>query len=251
MGERSNVDIAETASPRGYTALKIGGVLDSSTYSEIRDSVIEAALAEPSAVLVDVSELHAPAESAWIAFTSARWHVSVWPGIPVALVCDHAQGRSSIARSGATRYVSVHPDEIDAARSVRHPHIARKRASADLATAHESVRRARTLLSQWLTVWDRSEMVVTASTVASILVENTLMHTSGGATLILEAIEDSITIAVSDGSRTPAARHEDSTTGAHTVSGLAIVSALSRSWGCTPTASGKTVWALIGPENRL
>lgn len=251
MNERSTVQIAETASPRGYTALKIGGVLDSSTYSEIRDCVIEAALAEPTAVLVDVSGLHAPAESAWIAFTSARWHVSVWPDIPVVLVCDHAQGRSSIARSGATRHISVHPDEMAAARSVRDWYIPRRRASADLATTRERVRRARTLLSRWLAVWDRSEMVVTASTVASILVENTLVHTTGGATLILEAIDDHITVAVSDGSRTPAARHEDSTTGAHTVSGLAIVSALSRSWGCTPTASGKTVWALIGPENRL
>ena len=35
------------------------------------------------------------------------------------------------------------------------------------------------------------------------------------------------------------------------VSGLAIVSALSRAWGSTPTSSGKTVWAVIGPENQL
>lgn len=38
---------------------------------------------------------------------------------------------------------------------------------------------------------------------------------------------------------------------AHTVSGLAIVAALSRSWGSTPTANGKTVWAVLGSENRL
>ena len=35
------------------------------------------------------------------------------------------------------------------------------------------------------------------------------------------------------------------------VSGLAIVDALSRAWGSTPTSSGKTVWAVIGPENQL
>ena len=34
-------------------------------------------------------------------------------------------------------------------------------------------------------------------------------------------------------------------------SGLAIVSALSRAWGSTPTSSGKTVWAVIGSENQL
>lgn len=35
------------------------------------------------------------------------------------------------------------------------------------------------------------------------------------------------------------------------VSGLAIVAALSRAWGSSPTSSGKTVWAIIGPENQL
>jgi hypothetical protein len=35
------------------------------------------------------------------------------------------------------------------------------------------------------------------------------------------------------------------------VSGLAIVAALCRTWGATPTSSGKTVWALIGRENQF
>jgi hypothetical protein len=34
-------------------------------------------------------------------------------------------------------------------------------------------------------------------------------------------------------------------------SGLHIVGALCRAWGNAPTSSGKTVWAVIGPENRL
>ena len=51
-------------------------------------------------------------------------------------------------------------------------------------------------------------------------------------------------------SSTPAARLP-SPTNVIDVSGLAIVAALSRDWGSTPTASGKTVWAIIGPENQL
>ena len=31
--------------------------------------------------------------------------------------------------------------------------------------------------------------------------------------------------------------------------GLSVVAALSRQWGNVPTSTGKTVWALIGPEN--
>jgi hypothetical protein len=58
------------------------------------------------------------------------------------------------------------------------------------------------------------------------------------------------TIAVSDDSTTPALRLPSPGEGID-VSGLAIVDALSRAWGSTPTATGKTVWAVIGPENQL
>ena len=34
-------------------------------------------------------------------------------------------------------------------------------------------------------------------------------------------------------------------------SGLGIISVLCRMWGNAPTPTGKTVWAVLGPENRL
>jgi len=34
-------------------------------------------------------------------------------------------------------------------------------------------------------------------------------------------------------------------------SGLRVVAALCRAWGNSPTSTGKTVWAVIGPENQL
>jgi hypothetical protein len=48
-----------------------------------------------------------------------------------------------------------------------------------------------------------------------------------------------------------AARHEDPCRGGERISGLAIVASVRRAWGNAPRLSGKTVWALIGPENRL
>ena len=35
------------------------------------------------------------------------------------------------------------------------------------------------------------------------------------------------------------------------IPGLEIVAALCRAWGNAPYPMGKTVWAVIGPENRL
>jgi hypothetical protein len=46
-------------------------------------------------------------------------------------------------------------------------------------------------------------------------------------------------------------RHEDPHLGGDRVSGLAIVASVCRAWGSTPMSSGKTVWAVLGPENQL
>ena len=76
------------------TVLNARGVLDDSTYLALRDQVIGAALEEPDAVIVDVTELDVPSESAWLALTSASRHVDRWPEVPISLVCRHAAGRS-------------------------------------------------------------------------------------------------------------------------------------------------------------
>jgi hypothetical protein len=69
--------------------------------------------------------------------------------------------------------------------------------------------------------------------------------------LTLESNGTTVSISVQDGSSTPAARHEDPCRGGERVSGLAIVASVCRAWGSMPTPSGKTVWAVVGPENRL
>jgi hypothetical protein len=77
-----------------------------------------------------------------------------------------------------------------------------------------------------------------------------LEHTGSVPLMRIETDGATATIAVSDDSTTPALRLQSPGNGID-VSGLAIVDALSRAWGSTPTATGKTVWAVIGPENQL
>lgn len=88
--------------------LVVGGMLDSSTYRSLRDAVIKA-LDEPLAVIVDVNRLSAPSASAWSVFTGARWHVSIWPDVPILLVCAQPQVRRAITVGAVARYLSVHP----------------------------------------------------------------------------------------------------------------------------------------------
>ncbi len=232
--------------------LVMDGVLDSFTYRSVRDSVIKAALDEPRAVVVDVNRLSAPSASAWTVFTSARWHVSTWPDVPILLVCAQPQVRRAIAAGGVTRYVPVHASVELALGSLSvRPLPLRRRARSELPATRVGVGLARAMITDWLTQWDEADLVPVAATVGTVFVENVLDHTESAPVLIVESYRDAVTVAVEDCSGHLPGRHEDAYRGAEIVSGLAIVSALCRAWGATPTSSGKTVWALVGRENQL
>lgn len=249
---RSRSPLSVSVTSRGeMSLLTIDGVLDSSTYREVRDTVIKAALAEPRAVLVNVSKLKVPTESAWSVFTSARWHVCVWPDVPVLLICNHLAGRNSLRRNGIHHYIPVCSTLDEACTMVIADRMSplRRRARAQLPAVHSSVRRSRELVTDWLLSWSLTEYIPVASVVADALVENVLDHTFSSPKLILESRGDTVTVAVEDESREPAVRHEDPYRGGSRLSGLALVTSIARTWGCTPTTTGKAVWALIGPES--
>jgi hypothetical protein len=231
--------------------LTVEGVLDSSTYLRLRDAIVEAALDEPQAVLVDVDNLDVPTPTAWAAFTSARWLVDTWPAVPIHLVCEDAGQRKIMVRNGVTRYLRVHStvEAASAALTDRRPAVSR--ASTDLPAALASLRTAREFVAQRLAEWTFEQLVPVATVIVNVFVENFLQHTTDAGVLSLETDGETVAVSVQDVSSTPAARHEDPCRGGERISGLAIVASICRAWGNAPRPSGKTVWALIGPENRL
>ncbi|OBK35058.1 sulfate transporter [Mycobacterium sp. 1165196.3] len=250
-GDRPTVRI-ERKTSQDLPILTVAGVLDSSTYRTIRDAVIKAAIDEPRAVIVDINGLHAPSASAWTVFTSARWHVSVWPDVPILLVASAPQVRRAMSSAGVTRYVPIHATREIALDAVASQSLrVRRRARASLARNISSLEVARSVIGEWLTQWDIGEVIPVAATLATVFVENVLDHTRSAPVLIVESYQDTVTVAVEDNSSRLPGRHEDAALGADIVSGLAIVAALCRAWGATPTSSGKTVWALIGQENQF
>jgi hypothetical protein len=93
-------------------------------------------------------------------------------------------------------------------------------------------------------------LIPVAKVVVTSFVENVLKHTDSNPGVRLEFDGSAVTVAVDDGSHVPAGlRERPGPCGAP--SGLHIVAALCRAWGNAPTSSGKTVWAVVGPENRL
>jgi anti-anti-sigma regulatory factor len=229
------------------------GVLDSVTYHALRDRIINAALDHPDAVVVDVTKLAVPAESALAVFTSAKWHVGQWSGVPIVLVCSNEAGRSAIERNGVTRHVPAYPtmgaalDAVSRAEGSRD----RRRARAELPAIDASVAESRRLVAEWLTAWALQEYIAVAKMIVTVFVENVLRHTNSAPGVRLESDGTAVTVAVTDASTVLAARREAPRGGSEPASGLAIVTAMSRQWGNAPTPSGKTVWAVIGPENNL
>jgi hypothetical protein len=232
--------------------LRADGLLDSFSYLALRDKIVDAALHEPSAVLVDVTDLAVPADSAWSVFSSARWLVSRWPRIPIGLICEHTATRDALTRSGVPSRVPVYPS-VDSALGClasRSANPMRHRARADLPAEVHSLRRSRELVAGWLTAWSHADFIPVTKIVATTLVENVLQHTDCRPCVRLESNDVVVAVAVEDCSHTPAALREDATeTGAP--SGLRIMAAVCRMWGQAPTSAGKTVWAVMGRENVL
>jgi anti-anti-sigma regulatory factor len=240
-----------TRTDQSVVVLTVEGVLDNSSSAALRDIIVKATLDEPSAVLVNVTALRVPAESTWSSFIGVRWQVHTRPGVPIVLVCADRAARETITRSEVARFMSVYATEKSAmkaldrltGRTVRH-------ADAELPASLTSLRESRRLVREWLTAWSQSALIPVALVIVNVFVENVLEHTGSVPVMRVEADGTTATIAVSDGSSTPAVRLPSPDKGID-VSGLAIVDALSRAWGSTPTSSGKTVWAVIGPENQL
>jgi len=231
--------------------LTADGVLDANNSAELRDTVMKATLDEPSAVVIDVTGLQVADDSGWTVFLSARWQVDTRPDVPIVLVCGNRAAREAITRSGVTRFMPVYPTVKGASkglaklgrRNFRH-------AQAQLPANLTSLRESRRLVREWLTAWSKPKLIPVALVVVNVFLENVLEHTGSDPVVRVECDGPTATIAVSDGSGAPAVRLASPPKGID-VSGLAIVDALSRAWGSTPTSSGKTVWAVIGPENQL
>lgn len=251
MGKPVSALSISTVAAENFCLLAPRGVLDGGTYLQLRDTIIKAALDEPRAVLVDVNGVDVPAPTAWSVFTSARWHVSTWPDVPILLVCSDPDRRKSIARNIGSRYVPVHATMTAALASLTGGRPLRRRAHTELPASLASLRQSREFVAEWLAKWSRHELIPVATVLVNVFVENVLQHTTGAPRLILESDGDAVVISVEDDSSIPAARHEDPYRGGEPVSGLAIVASVCRSWASTPTPFGKRVWAVVGPENRL
>jgi hypothetical protein len=209
-------------------------------------TVVEAALDEPRAVIVDVNGLMVRDAPAWGVFTSARWQVTEWPDTPIGLVSNHDRRQDALCRSGMTPYVPVYPTLRSAVNELTADRLRRYRrcARSALPALKSSSQRCRDLTAEWLTAWSRADFIHAVSIVATELVEIALANTDSPISLRLETDGSTVAAAVQYAGAAPpaAARHSI---------GLDLVASTSRVWGRYTARAGNTVWAVLGPENRF
>jgi len=219
------------------------GLLDLSSYPDLRDCLIKCATEGPSAVVVDVDRLSVGSVSALSVFSTVWMQVSEWPGVPLVLVATDAARRAGLVSCAVARFVPVYPS-LDAALWAigRPPH--RRRDRLTLPGIPRSSAVGRRFVRRLCDRWGVASLADDAAAVTTELIENVVLHTDSVAELRLELRGSSLSVAVSDTDPRLAVLREAVSRAAPSP-GLAIVAKLARVWGCTPTADGKIVWAVL------
>jgi anti-anti-sigma regulatory factor len=239
FGDALRIDFETDAD--GCTLVRPSGPLNAVTYGHLRDTLLKCATELPAAVIVDVDTLAVPSPVSLTVFSAAWIRMSQWPGVPILLVAAEPKNRELLAEIWVDRFVPVHPDLLSAKLSLAHAP-PRRREILPLPWDGASPRRASRFVAQTCASWGIDhETGADAATVATELVENTVVHTHSPPLLRLELRHRVLTVAVSDADPAPAVIGER-----WQANGLNLVEYFTRAWGCAPTSDGgKVVWAVL------
>ena len=202
------------------------------------------ALLEVDRVLVDVSRLRLTWTPAAQVFPSTLAVIGGWPWARLVLFGADAGLAASLNELGVTSAVPLAADEPKARQLVerRPPTVSRY---LDLEKAVSSAIRARLFVGAACTDWQLDALRDDAVIVSSELVANAVLHARTECRLTVQLNARGLTIAVHDHRRGWIKRRPSIDATNPRGLGLYVVERLSRSWGTTPTADGKKVWALL------
>lgn len=241
--------LTSTTHPRAEaTVIRLSGVLHAGTYQQARDAIVKVALDEAKAVIIDINDLEVRDGESSAVFASARWCVQQWPELPIVLVTGDPVVSKRLTALSVARYVPVYETVSAASGAIGGGKCHyRHRACERFGPHPSSVNSALIFVHEHLVAWALRDRVPVASTVVTVFAENALSYAPDGFEVRLEGTDDEVIISVSDSVPALAVRRERPS--GSCPSGLDIVSSLCRRWGNTPTSTGKTVWARIGPRD--
>ncbi|MET8853100.1 ATP-binding protein [Amycolatopsis sp. NPDC004625] len=219
------------------------GVLDRTTYRQLRDRLLEFAVDAEDGVLVDIERLDLRDHALTRVFALVALRIADWPAVPFALVTGRPEQRAVLAARAVDRRVPVYADVGAAEAALTRP--ARRRAGRVLDRSTGASARARAFVRGTCAEWMVPELAEDAELVATEFVENTLRHTDSEPRLRLELRRGKLAVEVADTSSRAAVLREGLDL-ASVGLGLRMVTKVAKTWGCSRRRSGgKTVWAVL------
>jgi anti-anti-sigma regulatory factor len=227
---------------------RISGVLGLSEAVQVRVHLLKCLAEQPSALLVDMSELVVTDSLSLSVFSAIVRQANRWPGTPVLLCAPQPEAELMLA-AAVYRRLAVFPSLDLARKHLDSGPLPVPSITEELLPTFGASRQSRNVATEACLLWDLPELVGPASLICSEIVGNGVDHAGTMMTLRLSLGRRHFFIAVRDGStaepviRNPQASSERGR-------GLQIVSATARSWGFLPARDGKVVWASLALGRR-
>lgn len=225
-----------------YPLVRLTGVLDAKTASDVRSVLLEVLAEQPEALVVDVGELEPGAPDAAAALRDLQRETADWPGAHLVLSDSRSDGRWREAGW------PVWPDTAAALTELGPPDDGR-RVTLALEPQVGAARRTRELITEACGRWELPALIGPACIVATELVNNVVAHARTGMSVLLAVRGDGMSVAVRDRSDVlPTYTGAPVAPTAYGGRGMLLVDSVAQRWGYLPLGEGKVVWALLEAE---
>jgi anti-anti-sigma regulatory factor len=222
---------------------RISGSLGRSEAVQVRIHLLKCLAEQPSALLVDMSELVVTDPLSLSVFSAVVRQAARWPGTPVLLCAPQPEAELMLA-AAVYRRLPVFPSLDLARKHLGSGPYAAPSMTEELLPTFGAARQSRNVATEACLLWDLPALVGPASLICSEVVSNAVDHAGTMMTLRLSLGRRFFFIALRDGSTAePVTR--DPHTSSERGRGLQIVSATAHSWGFLPAHDGKVVWASL------
>ncbi|GAA2682281.1 ATP-binding protein [Actinoplanes palleronii] len=223
-----------------HPLVRLTGVLDAGTTAAVRSALLDVLAGAPEAVVLDVAGLRVAQAGTLSVLREVLDETRGWPGARLAL-CGAADGTPWDATGWP-----VWPDPAGAFAALGAPGDG-FRVSQELDPVVGAARRVRELITEACVRWDRPETAGDACIVATEMVNNVVAHARTPMRVLLARHDDTVSVAVRDGSPVLPRLPGPAPVTAYGGRGLLLIDAVAVRWGGLALADGKVVWAHLNP----
>lgn len=231
----------ETGQP--FPVVRLSGVLDLDTVPQVSSALRTGLADQPSALVIDVSDLEVTDPAALTAFTEVLHACADWPASALALYAP-----TTAAAQWQPTGLPVWPS-LEAALVA----LDEQPAMAQLSTALEPVvgaaRKARELVTEACLRWELPGVAGPACIVVTEMVNNVVAHAHTAMTVRLAEHGGRLLVAVQDSDPTVPVFRGPVGPRAYGGRGLVLIDSVSRRWGSLVFIGGKVVWAVLDPAD--